>query len=262
MMTLKPAESYVRKLVEDKMRIDGRSFDQFRQIQVETGVIANAEGSARVRIGNTMVIAGIKAEVREPFPDTPNEGYLVIDAEFVPLASPDFEPGPPAPESIELARVVDRGIRESHSIDTAALCITPGELVWGVHIDLHVLDHDGNLIDAAALAAIAALLTAKLPEYDMEKKQIQYGKWKDKLKMKDRPVEVTIGKIGSTLLIDTTSEEETALDARITIATNTKGNLCAIQKGGNGFFTTAELETAVDMAVEKGKELRKLLPAL
>ncbi len=262
MVTLKPSESYVRKLIEDKMRIDGRSFDQFREIQIETGIIMNSEGSARVRIGNTMVVAGVKAEVREPFPDTPNEGFLIIDAEFVPLASPDFEPGPPAPESVELARVVDRGIRESHSIDTEALCIKPGELVWGIHIDLHILDHDGNLIDAASLAAISALLTANLPEYDIEKKQIQYGKVSGKLKMKDTPIEVTIGKIGSTLLIDTTAEEETALDARVTIATNEEGRLCAIQKGGNGYFTTTELEAAVDLAIAKGKELRALVPAL
>lgn len=262
MISMKPSESYIKKLVEDKMRIDGRGFDQFRQIKIETGIITNSEGSARVKIGNSVVVAGVKADVHEPYPDTPNEGFLIVDCELMPFASPEFEPGPPSPEAIEIARVVDRGIRESGSIDTEKLCITPGELVWGVHIDLHVLDHDGNLIDAAGLAALAALLTAKMPELDAEKKHATYGKLAGKLPMKDRPIPVTINKIGSTLLIDTSAEEETGLDARITITTNTEGNLCAIQKGGNGFFTTAELETAVDLAIAKGKELRKLLPPL
>ncbi|MBU5557980.1 MAG: exosome complex protein Rrp42 [Candidatus Aenigmatarchaeota archaeon] len=262
MVTLKPSESYVRKLVEEKVRIDGRNFDQFREIKIETGVIENAEGSARVRIGNTMVIAGIKADVHEPYPDTPNEGFIVVDCEMVPFASPEYEPGPPSPESVELARVVDRGIRESGSINTEKLCLIPGELVWGIHIDLHVLDNDGNLIDAAALAAIAALLTAKLPLYDPDTKKAVYGKHGEKLPMKDRPVEVTIGKIGTTLMIDTNAEEEAALDARITIATNEDGNICAIQKGGNGYFTTNELEAAVDLAIAKGAELRAMLPSL
>lgn len=262
MVTLKPSESYVRKLIEEKVRIDGRAFDQLRQIQIETGIIASAEGSARVRIGNSTVIAGIKADVHEPYPDTPNEGFLIVDCEMVPFASPDFEPGPPSPEAVELARVVDRGIRESGSIDTEKLCLVPGELVWGVHIDLHVLDNDGNLIDAAALAAIAALLTARLPEYDPKTKKAVYGKLADRLPMADRPVEVTIGKIGATLLVDTNAEEEGALDARITIATNEDGNMCAIQKGGNGYFTTSELEAAVDLAIAKGGELRALLPSL
>jgi exosome complex component RRP42 len=135
-------------------------------------------------------------------------------------------------------------------------------MVWGVHVDLHILDDDGNLIDAAMLAAISALLTARLPEFNKETKIVQFGKPSGKLPMRDRPVEVTIGKIGSTLLIDTCAEEETALDARVTIATNTEGNFCAMQKGGKGFFTTAELEAAVDVAVEKGNELRDLLPPL
>lgn len=261
MVTLKPAESYIRKLIDEGARIDGRGPDQFRQITLDTGVIRNAEGSARVTIGNTQVIAGVKLDVHEPYPDTPNEGFLVIDCELVPLASPDFEPGPPSPKAVELARVVDRGIRESESIDTKKLCITPGELVWAVHIDIHVLDHDGNLIDAGALAAIAALLTTKMPGYDAGTKQLVREANGKPLPMTDRPVEVTVGEIGSTLLIDTNLEEEEALDARVTFGTNADGKICAVQKGGRGFFTTAELLAAVDMAISKADELRALLPA-
>ena len=77
--------------------------------------------------------------------------------ELIPLASPDFESGPPREKAIELARVVDRGIRESETIDMAKLCITPEEKVWIVFIDVHVLDYDGNLFDACSLAASAAL---------------------------------------------------------------------------------------------------------
>ena len=73
-------------------------------------MIEKAEGSARVLLGKTEVLVGVKVETGEPFPDTPNEGVLTVNAELVPIASPNFEAGPPNEDSIELARVVDRGI--------------------------------------------------------------------------------------------------------------------------------------------------------
>jgi len=81
------------------------------------------------------------------------------------MASPRFESGPPNEESIEVARVIDRGIRESGAIDTKKLLIEEN-LVWIVFIDVHVLDHDGNLIDAGGIASMAALLNTRLPKYE------------------------------------------------------------------------------------------------
>lgn len=254
---MKASENYVRKLIEENMRIDERKFDEFRQIKIETDVIKKAEGSARVLLGNTNVLVGIKMSVNEPFPDTPDEGVLIVNAELVPVASPTFEPGPPNEDSIELARIVDRGIRESKCIDLEELCIEDGKKVWNVNIDIHVLDHDGNLIDASALGAIAALMNAKIPRYEDEK--VVYGEYQGKIPLTDTPIEVTVTKIGNKLLIDPNLEEENALDARVTFAINEKEEICAIQKGGVGFFTTEELKKAVDLSIEKSKELRKLI---
>ena len=254
---LKASENYVRKLIEEGMRIDERAFNQFREIKIETDVIKKAEGSARVLLGNTHVLVGVKMSVNEPFPDTPDEGVLIVNAELVPVASPTFDPGPPDKDSIELARVVDRGIRESKCIDLEKLCIEEGKKVWNVNIDIHVLDHDGNLIDASALGAMAALLKTNIPRYEDEK--VVYGEYEGKIPLKDTPIAVTITKISNKLLIDANLEEENALDARVTIATNENGDLCAIQKGGTGFFTSEELKKAADLSIEKGKELRALI---
>ena len=254
---LKASENYVRKLIEEGMRIDERKFDEFREIKIETNVIKKAEGSARVLIGNTHVLVGVKMSVNEPFPDAPNEGVLIVNAELVPVASPTFDPGPPDENSIEIARIVDRGIRESKCIDLEKLCIEEGKKAWNVNIDIHVLDHDGNLIDASALGAMAALISAKIPRYEDEK--VIYGEYTGKIPLVDTPIAVTISKISNKLLIDPNLEEENALDARVTIATNENGEICAIQKGGIGFFTTEELKKAADLSIEKGKELRKLV---
>jgi len=251
------SENYIRKLVEEGSRIGQRKFDEFRTITIEKGVIKTAEGSARVKIGNTHVIVGIKMSVGTPFPDTPDEGILIVNGELLPLASPDFEPGPPSEDAIELARVVDRGIRESKAIDLGKLCITPEEKVWIINIDIDVLDHDGNLIDAAGLGAIAALLDAKIPKYEDDK--INVKEYTGSVPIVDTPIPITITKISDKLLIDVDVEEEDAVDAKITIATNKDGNLCAMQKGGSGYFTTEELIKAVDLSIEKGKEIRALL---
>ncbi len=256
-MLLKASEGYVRKLIEEGFRPDERKLDEYRKISIETDFIKKAEGSAKVTIGNTQVIAGVKLDVGEPFPDTAGEGVLIVNAELHPIASPTFETGPPSESAIELARIIDRTIRESKAVDMEKLCITPGEKVWLVNIDIDVLDHDGNLIDASALAAVAALLNTKLVKY--EEGKVVREKTKDTLPLRDTPIAVTVYKIGSKLLVDANLEEDPAVDARLTIATTQDGDLCAIQKGGRGFFTTKEIEQAVDISLLNGKELRKLL---
>ncbi|HLE07532.1 MAG TPA: exosome complex protein Rrp42 [archaeon] len=256
---IKTGESYIKKIIEDGARMDGRKFDQFREIKIRTNVISSAEGSAEVFLGGTHIIAGVKLEVIVPYPDTPDEGSLIVDVEFIPMANPEFESGPPDENAVEVARVVDRGIRESKSIDVKKLCISEKEHVWSVHIDIHVLDHDGNLIDAAFLAAISALLTTKFLKWDAESKKIVREKTEEFLPLVDVPMEVTVAKIAGELLIDPTIEEEEALEARITIGTNKEGKLCAIQKGGRGFFSVAEVEQAADLAIAKGNELREIL---
>ncbi|PIZ53690.1 RNA-binding protein, partial [Candidatus Woesearchaeota archaeon CG_4_10_14_0_2_um_filter_33_10] len=128
----KEQTNHILNFLEKGIRFDGRKLDEYRQIKVEKGFSENAEGSARVTIGDTIVFAGVKLSVGEPYPDTPNEGTMMINAELMPLSNPDFEPGPPAIQAIELARVVDRGIRESGTIDTKKLCIKKEEKVWSI----------------------------------------------------------------------------------------------------------------------------------
>jgi exosome complex component RRP42 len=239
---------YIADLARQGKRIDARTLDQSREVSVEVGPVKSAQGSALVKIGKTQVIAGIKVEHAKPFADKPDSGMLIVNAELLPLASPTFEPGRPSENAIELARVVDRGIRESNAIDLDKLVIKSGEDVWAVFIDIYVLDHDGNLIDASALAAIAALLNAKppedeawtLPEFPIQKK----------------PVAVTLAKINNKLMIDPCLDEENVMDARITIATIEDGSICAMQKGGIGCFSREELEQAYELARAKGAELR------
>ena len=198
----------ITELLANGNRIDGRALTEYRKIEVESGAIERAEGSARVRLGKTDVIVGIKIDTGKPFPDMPDKGVLTVNAELVPLASPNFEPGPPGEEAVELARVVDRGIRESKAIDLEKLCVESGKLVFVVFIDVYVLNHDGNLIDASAIAALAALINTKMFKYTVEEGEIVKKPGYTPLPVVNYPVAVTFAKIGDKLILDTGMDEE------------------------------------------------------
>ncbi len=247
------------QIIDSGKRLDGRELTDYRPFTIEEGLIEKAEGSARIRLGKTEILVGVKIETGEPFPDTPNEGVLTVNAELVPLASPNFEPGPPDENSIELARIVDRGIRESKAIDAGKLCIEPGKKVFVVFVDIYVLNHDGNLIDASALASVSALVNAKMPNYEIEEGEVKIKTGYSPLPLKSHPITVTMVKINDKLVVDPSIEEEQVMDARISMAINEEGNICAIQKGGAGFFSPQKILEASKLAQEKAAELRKKL---
>ncbi len=245
----------ILRTLEKDLRYDGRKLLEYREIKVEVNPIKNAEGSCRVKIGETEVIVGVKLAVGEPYPDTPDEGALMIGAELYPLSSPDFESGPPGIQAVELARVIDRGIRESKAIDQKKLVIEKGEKVWMVMIDICSVNDAGNLFDAASLGTLVALKNTKYPEYKDEKVDYKI-KTKKSIPIDKEPIEVTIYKIGKYFIVDPIPEEEKACDARLTVAITSDDKICAMQKGGDNPLTSEDINKMVDIAFKKQKELR------
>ena len=251
----------ITNLVKNGERSDGRSFYEYRDISLETGVIEKSEGSARVKIGKTQIVIGTKPQIGEPFPDTPNVGVLMTNSELLPMAAPDFEPGPPDERSVELSRVTDRCIREAGVVDLEKLVISEGEKVWMIFLDLHVLDYDGNLMDAAVLGSVAALMNTKIPETRIENGEIIVDHEKMiSLPIKEKALMTTFAKIGGELIIDPSLEEEQIMDARISIGIREDGSICAMQKGGANTLTKDEVIKSISKSQEIIKELRKHLP--
>lgn len=248
----------IAQLAKDNKRLDGRQLLEYRQpIKIETGISWTAEGSSKVQIGNTVVMAGVKLAIDKPYNDTPDEGGITVNAELLPLSSPDYEPGPPSQKGIELARVIDRGIREAKAIDFKKMCITPGEKAWFVMIDVITINDDGNLFDAAGLAAMAALKSARFPIVDPETGAIDYKHKTDKkLPLIREPLPVTVYKLNNHLMIDPSNEEEQAYDARLTVGSDDKGMISAMQKGGSAPLTIEDISNMIDLALEKAKFLR------
>jgi exosome complex component RRP42 len=254
---------FIAELLEKGERLDGRAFNEYRNIEIEANVVpAKAEGSALVRLGDTSVVAGVKVLVGEPYADSPDEGVTMVSAEMSPIASPLFELGPPKEDAIELARIVDRGVRESGMVDAKGLCIEEGKKVYMVFADLYPLEYDGNLIDASSIAVNVALLTTKFPEMKLEEKELVATGEMLSLPVTNLAIEHTVVKINEHLIMDPILKEEFVQDCRLTMAVDEKSNFTALQKGGGtGAISLSLIEQAMDMALESGKTIREKIDA-
>ena len=176
--------------------------------------------------------------------------------ELLPLSSPRFEAGPPKFSAIELGRIIDRGIRESKVIELEKLVIKKGEKVWTIFVDIYSLNDDGNLLDAACIAAIAALKDAKIPKYDEETGKILRDEPKEKkLPLSENiPLSITIHKVGESFIVDPIREEEDISKTRVTIGSH-DGIIYSLQKGEEGKLTIEEFEKVIDLILKVEKEL-------
>lgn len=245
---------YLKDLAKEGRRFDGRAFDEYRDIEIETGLITPAEGSARVQLGDTEVYCGVKMQLGDPYSDSPNQGVITTNAELKPIAAPDFESGPPRGPTIEVARVIDRGIRESDALPLEDLVIEPGEKCWVVYLDVHVVDYDGNLFDAGSLGLLGALKTAMVPWH-----KVDDGRDPEPLDINVEPIMTTVAKVGGELLFDPTAMEEKVSQPRMSISIDENGRVRAAQKGLSGGFTPEEVKSIINQSRLKADELRAVL---
>jgi exosome complex component RRP42 len=254
----------LKKMFLEGKRFDGRGLTDFRDVSIEYNISNKAEGSARVRMGKTDVVVGVKLQTGEPYPDSQDKGNLMVSGDLLPLASPRYESGPPGFEAIELPRLVDRAIRESGMIDFEKLCIKEGELVWTVIIDVYPINDDGNMIDASNIAAVAALHNTFMPEIDENGKIDYEKKTKNKLPLSKEtaPISFSFFKLGDSIILDPTREEEEACDTRITFGVsewNKQLMLNSCQKKGELPLTRAEIEKIMEIIPKKFEEINKKL---
>lgn len=240
---------YIKDIAKKAARADGRKPIERRRITVVDNVINHSDGSAYIQFGDTKVIAGVKVLPGTPFPDRPDEGGLIVSFEASELAS-QYETDRIL-YSVEIGRVTDRGIRESNVLDLKKLSIESGVKALFVYIDIFTINNDGNLFDAANIAALNAMINARYSVEGKEEKQ------KLPLNYEKLSISSTFSKIGGTIFFDPDVQEENAADARLTIGVSDKIN--SIQKGGTGFFTPEEIDMCAGEAFRLKEEIRDLL---
>ncbi|XP_057765425.1 exosome complex component RRP45A-like [Salvia miltiorrhiza] len=242
-------KNFIQTALLSDLRTDGRGPFDYRNLTIQFG---SEDGSSEVQLGQTRVMGFVTSQLVQPYRDRPNEGTLAIFTEFSPMADPSFEVGRTGESAVELGRIVDRGLRESRAIDTESLCVVAGKWVWSIRIDLHILDNGGNLVDAANIAALAALLTFRRPECtlggeDGQAVIIHPPEVREPLPLivHHLPVAVTFAFIGneSRVIVDPSHFEEAVMGGKLTATLNTNGDVCAIQKaGGEGVMQSVVMQ--------------------
>lgn len=157
---------YFRDYLNENIRPDGREIDKFRPIILNINSIGTADGSAIVKIGNTTVVCGIKAQLAPPNTSEPENGFIITNIELTSLCSSKFRPGAPTEEAQVYAYSLAEIIKNSNCINIKDLCIVKEKLVWVLYCDITCLDHDGSVLDAALIALIAALKTGEYNKFN------------------------------------------------------------------------------------------------
>ena len=253
--------NYIKNNLKKEERVDGRGLWDYRKFKVFPDVISSAEGSADVSLGDTRIITGVKYEIGEPFPDNPNDGVCTIMAELLPLASPLFERGPPDEQSIELARVVDRGIRHADCVQTKKLCIRENKLAYILFVDMYVINYGGNMIDCGTVSVLTTLISSHIPE----------GKWSEENGLEwtgkyltgqnivnELPLVTTYAKIDNVIFLDPNLVEELVSDGRMSISV-TSDKITSIQKSGTATFSLDEIKMLCRKSLEIGQKVRNEL---
>jgi exosome complex component RRP42 len=251
---------YIINNLKKQERIDGRGLWDYRDFKINSDMIASAEGSADVSLGETRIITGLKYDVGEPFPDLPDEGVCTIMAELLPLASPLFERGPPDEQSIELARVVDRGIRHADCVQTKKLCLKAEKAVYILFVDMYVINYSGNLIDCGGVSALTTLISSHIPEGKYTENGVEWtGNYlTGETIVKELPLILTYGKIEDLIFLDPSLPEELVCDGHISFSV-TGEKITSIQKSGIATFSLDEIRMLSQKSLEIGKELRNKL---
>ncbi|GMF28953.1 unnamed protein product [Phytophthora lilii] len=213
------------------------------------------------------------------------------------MASPSFEASASAGRSAassvaaaELARLVERGVRESRALDTEALAVVAGEKVWAITCHVHVVDHGGNLVDAASLAAIAALMHYRRPEVAVKEGTGGSGgvtvysvdeHAAVPLSLHHIPISISFcflqpaAKMQGTggddddmdadedgepiIFMDPTDREERITDARMSFTFNSFRELCAVHKIGGAAISSATVLRCANVAAARAVELTTFL---
>lgn len=260
--TAEPLE-YHRRFLKENCRPDGRELGEFRTTTLNIGSISTADGSALVKVGNTTIICGIKAELASPSVEAPNKGYIVPNVDLPPLCSSRFRQGPPGEQAQAASQFMADIIESSELIHAEDLCIERGKLCWVLHCDLMCLDFDGNVLDACIIALVAALKNAQLPEVSIKKEldvpEVNFDK-KRGLTVYNHPVGASFAVFDdSIVIVDPTAEEEGLSSSTFTVVTDEKDRLCSLHKPGGTSLSGEKLQDCLSRATTRHREIHKLI---
>jgi len=256
-------KSFILHGIQQDVRCDGRSNLDYRPIELETGVVTHASGSARLRLANTDVLVGVKAEVDTPQPDHPAQGDIKFFVDCSANATPAFEGRGGESLGADIAESLSGAYSGPNLINLKDLCILEGKFCWVLHVDILILECGGNLYDAVSFAVRAALFNTKMPVVraaiqDAGKPELELSDKVDDYKTIDTsnmPVIVTFTRIGDEFVVDPSLEEEACSQGELIIGVNPHSTLTWMKQSGGGSLTYH----TISQMIKRGKEMGVLV---
>nr|CAB3244008.1 exosome complex component RRP45 [Phallusia mammillata] len=254
--------NFIVNAVCDNRRYDGRRITDARDTQITLGL---DYGCCTVSLGETKVMAQVAVEMERPKESRPSEGSLHIHVEMSTLASGNFDASKPGELGIEIQRILERSIILSRCLDLEELCIRVGERSWAVHLYIHVLCYDGNILDCASIAAITSLKHFRRPDITVEGKTVLVHSIEERnplpLTMHHMPFCTTMAffKDSKQLLVDPTRIEEKVMDGKLIISINNHKEVCCMQICGQVHISKPQILHSTDVAYLKSKELSEFV---
>ncbi|XP_017753359.1 PREDICTED: exosome complex component RRP42 isoform X1 [Eufriesea mexicana] len=264
-------KTFILHGIDADFRNDGRRRCEYRPMEIETKLMPQTHGSARLHIGNTDILVGIKVELDIPYADTPNEGKLEFFVDCSATATPAFEGKGGDDLATEISNTLTVAYQTRNAFDLRTLCILPNKKCWKIYVDVLILQCGGNLFDAVGIAVKAALNSTEIPkitaaaldggEPDIELSDDSYDCIQ--LDTSNYPIIVTLCKIGDNYIVDPTSEEEVCSASSIAVSTLPNGKISSIIKLGYGSIQPNTLNKMLQMGKDIGLQLNKgLMKAL
>ncbi len=201
------------------MRHDGRDFSQLRPVEIQTGFLATAEGSALITAGQTRVLCAASVEDGvPPFLRGSGKGWITAEYAMLPRATNKRTPrevnkGKPSGRTHEIQRLIGRSLRAIVDMDVL------GER--SIMIDCDVLQADGGTRCAAITGAFVALAQAL--------KKMVDAKTIKRLPIRDYLAAVSVGIVRGDAMLDLCYEEDSKADVDMNMVMTGSGKFVEIQ---------------------------------
>ena len=213
------------------LRPDHRTQSQYREIKISR-LTQSFNSPINVCLGKTQIFSQINSKLVTPKIDRPSEGIISFQVDthhLKPMA--DFNSSNEALNEfrISISTILEKCLKESHALDTNILCIIPGKIVYKIIIELNIIKNDGNIFDAAIIAALCSWLSFKIPFFRVKNNELYYDNFIN-LTTIHMPICITFGVFEKKdenveFIVDNTLEEESIMKGNISICANIFGEI-------------------------------------
>lgn len=231
------------------MRTGNRRADQMRPVEMLTGYLKTAEGSALITVGNTRVLCAASIEDGVPqFLRGTGKGWVTAEYAMLPRATLKRTPrevvkGRASGRTHEIQRLIGRSLRAVVDLDAL------GER--SVLVDCDVIQADGGTRTASITGAYVALAAAL-------HQLAQFGALK-KSPLVDSVAATSVGILAGEPMIDLDYEEDSRADVDMNIVMTGSGKFVEVQATAEHHpFDDAQLSRLIDLARNGIRELTEI----